>query len=208
VPAKPPPTLPAKKDVLLALLEKTSVFIHLDPRRDKVRVPDWFKKQPQLILQIGLNMPVPIRDLHVDDESVSCTLSFSRTPFFCYMPWTAIFAMVGEDRRGMVWPDDVPQEVAAQQAEQLKAQKKKRDRPKLRAVGGDADRQDGPEAEEAEETDEAAEPAGARGESGPRAPTPVPPPQPEAESSPPAAEEAPADEGGKRRLPPYLRVVK
>ena len=28
------------------------------------------------------------------------------------MPWGSVFAMVGEDGRGMVWPDDVPQELA------------------------------------------------------------------------------------------------
>jgi len=106
--------LPPKKEVMLALLERTSVFMHLDPRRAEVVVPPWFKKQPQLVLQLGLNMPVPIRDLSVDDECVSCTLSFNRSPFFCWVPWTAVFALVGEDGRALVWPDDVPPEVAAQ----------------------------------------------------------------------------------------------
>jgi stringent starvation protein B len=135
-----PPKLPPKKDVLLALLEQSSVFVHLDPRQPEVRVPEWFKKQPQLILQIGLNLAVPIRDLEVDDEGVSCTLSFSRSPHFCYLPWAAVYAIVGEDGRGMVWPDDVPAEVAAQQRAQVrqdKDKKKRRARPKLRAVGAD-----------------------------------------------------------------------
>src|SRR5260221_14199594 len=85
------PELPPKKDVMLALLERSSVFIHLDPRREDVRVPAWFKKQPQLVLQVGLNMAVRIPDLDVGDDAVSCTLSFSRSPFFCYMPWGAVF---------------------------------------------------------------------------------------------------------------------
>lgn len=108
------PRLPPKKDVAIALLERSSVFIHLDPRREKVAVPPWFKKRPQLVLQIGLNMPVPIRDLNVDEECISCTLSFNRSPFFCWVPWDAIYALVGEDGRGMVWPEDIPPEVAAQ----------------------------------------------------------------------------------------------
>jgi hypothetical protein len=54
-------------------------------------------------------MPVPIRDLEIDENGVSCTLSFSRTPFWCSLPWTAIFAIVSEpDRRGGIWPEDVP----------------------------------------------------------------------------------------------------
>ncbi len=138
-------TLPPKKEVMLAFLEKTSVFIHLDPRHAEVVVPPWFKKQAQLALQVGLNMPVPIRDLSVDDECVSCTLSFNRSPFFCWIPWAAIFALVGEDQRGMVWPDDVPPEVAAQ-ARQMAGAAGPRGpaavpprRAHLRAVGGAAD---------------------------------------------------------------------
>jgi stringent starvation protein B len=106
--------LPPKKEVALALLERSSVHVHLDPRAPGVVVPAWFKKQPQLVLQIGLNMPVPIPDLRLDEEGMSCTLSFNRTPFYCVVPWSGVYAMVGDDGRGMVWPDDVPPEVATQ----------------------------------------------------------------------------------------------
>jgi stringent starvation protein B len=106
--------LPPKKEVALALLERSSVHVHLDPRGTGVLVPPWFKKQPQLVLQVGLNMPVPIPDLRLDDEGMSCTLSFNRAPFHCSVPWTAVFAMVGDDGRGMVWPDDGPPEIARQ----------------------------------------------------------------------------------------------
>lgn len=90
------------------------MFVHLDPRAAEVQVPEWFKKQPQLVLQIGLNMPVPIPDLHLDDQKMSCTLSFNRSPFLCVVPWAAVFAMVDEEGRAMVWPEDVPPEVQAQ----------------------------------------------------------------------------------------------
>jgi stringent starvation protein B len=106
--------LPPKKDVALALLERSSVYVHLDPRQPAVIVPVAFKKKAQLVLQIGLNMPVPIPDLRLDDDGVRCTLSFNRVPFFCVVPWGSVFAMVGDDGRGMVWPDDVPLEVARQ----------------------------------------------------------------------------------------------
>lgn len=106
--------LPPKKDVANALLERSSMFIHMDPRAARVVVPAQFKKAPQLVLQVGLNMPIPIPDLEVDDAGIRCTLSFSRTPFYCIVPWAAIYALVGDDGRGMVWPDDVPPEVARQ----------------------------------------------------------------------------------------------
>jgi hypothetical protein len=118
--------LPPKKEVALALLERSNdrgIFVHLDPRHAAVVVPPWFKKQPQLVLQIGLNMPVPIPDLRLDDEGMSCTLSFNRSPFYCVVPWSSVFAMVGEDGRGMVWPDDVPAEVPLARQSQDRAER-------------------------------------------------------------------------------------
>jgi hypothetical protein len=106
--------LPDKRDVARALLLKGTVFVHLDPRSDDVRVPNWLKRQPQLVLQVGLDMPVPIPDLRVDDGGVFGTLSFNRTSFTCSVPWDAIFAVVGDDGRGMVWPGSMPQEIAAE----------------------------------------------------------------------------------------------
>ena len=116
----------------MALLEQASMYIHLDPRAEAVQVPAWFKKQPQLVLQVGLNMAVPIPDLHVDEQGLSCTLSFNRAPFFCMIPWPAVFALVGENGQAMVWAEDVPAEVAAQ-AQAQKAPEKAR--PHLRSVG-------------------------------------------------------------------------
>jgi stringent starvation protein B len=128
-----PSLLPPKKDVALALLERASVFVHLDPRKREVLVPSWLRQQPQLVLQVGLNMPVRIPDLAVSDEAVSCTLSFNRMPHFCSVPWSAIYALVGEDGRGMVWPEDIPAEVAAQ-AQSLGGRK-----PRLQSVSPAAD---------------------------------------------------------------------
>lgn len=138
----PSDKLPPKKEVALALLEGESVFIHLDPRREGVLVPKQFVKQTQLVLQVGLKLAIRIPDLHIDDEGISCTLSFNRAPFWCRMPWAAIYALVGPDGRGMLWPDDVPPEVAAQMRAGRGKSSAKRPRPRLSAVrseSGDTD---------------------------------------------------------------------
>lgn len=59
-------------------------------------------------------MPVPIPDLRVDDEGVFGTLSFKGQPFTCSVPWNAVFALVGDDAKGMVWPSEMPSEIAAE----------------------------------------------------------------------------------------------
>jgi stringent starvation protein B len=126
----PPRRLPPKKDVMIELLARSGVFLHIDPRREGVSVPVQFRKQAELVLQVGLNMAVPIRDLEVDDDGVSCTLSFNRSPFWCRMPWGSVFAIVSdEDRRGVVWPEDVPPESKLSNAAPPAPK-----RPKLRAV--------------------------------------------------------------------------
>jgi stringent starvation protein B len=213
----PTQPLPPKKEVALALLERSSVYIHLDPRQTAVVVPPWFKKQPQLVLQVGLNMPVPIADLRLDDDGMSCTLSFSRTPFFCVVPWSSVFAMMGDDNRGMVWPDDVPVEVARQAQGRASESPARKEPPKV-----------GPAREPKAEA--AAKPKRARkrpsltavpdGEEAPL-PASAKPSKPAAEPVAPAAARpaaAPAVRPSvgagagatrkKRELPPYLRVVK
>jgi stringent starvation protein B len=228
VPRQPPP----KKEVALALLEGSSLFVHLDPRRAGVLVPKGFAGQHQLVLQVGLNMAIPIPDLKVDDIGVSCTLSFNRSPFWCRLPWSAIYALVGEDGRGMVWPDDVPQEVASQMQKQQqqgpqpgKAAPGKKSRPKLAAVESEEDIARREANEKSKPTPirrglEAVPPA----RSAPRAvPNPEPAPRSiggseaevlpmDNEDSPELAPvpQAPAARGKKvkRELPPYLRVIK
>jgi len=220
--------LPPKKDVALALLESSTVFVHLDPRADGVTVPPWFKKQPQLVLQIGLNMPVPIPDLSLDGDGVSCTLSFNRSPQFCNVPWKAIYALVGEDGRGMVWPDDVPPEVAAQtRVAGGDAKTKKKKKPHLRAVepkaaaapakprtGGslDAARTQAGEASEGKRVAvrrKGTRPAEVSDSVSSSSTTHVAPESHMASESHAASEshvEAPPS--SKKKLPPYLRVVK
>lgn len=190
---------------MLALLERSSVFIHLDPRREDVRVPAWFKKQPQLVLQVGLNMAVRIPDLDVGDEAVSCTLSFSRSPFFCYMPWSSVFALVSEDGKGMLWPNDIPPEVAAQQAERAqKDQVRERIRPVGEATAAETSAAPTGKGEtQSKPAGKKRRPAKLRAEKEP------PPQEPQGRvAAEPSGPAQPAGRESKRPLPPYLRVVK
>ncbi len=132
------PQLPAKPDVCLALLQSShSIYLHLDPRKEGAHVPPWFKDQPQLVLQVGLNMAVPIPDLDVGPEALSCTLSFNRRAEFCHISWDCIYGIVGEDGRGMIWPDSVPVEVAA--AAEGRPQTPQSQRPSLRLAAEDGE---------------------------------------------------------------------
>jgi stringent starvation protein B len=228
--------LPPKKDVALALLEQATVLVHLDPRGEQVQVPAWFKRQPQLVLQIGLNMPKPIHDLNVDDDGISCTLSFSNAPHYCHLPWASVYALIGASGRGMVWPDDVPKEVAGQYVVSAPKEEAKpraalhavsaEPSPDEQAAKADAKKKKrARKAKEAKETEKATRatrtpkkklvaappPEGAPEKArSPRQPAPAP-----AMAAAPTAPARRASAGSsaagtkkKRELPPYLRVVK
>lgn len=118
--------MPPKVSVARILLERGSVFVHLNPQAEDVVVPDYLRKRPGTVLEIGLNLPKPIPDLVVDDAGIRGTLSFDCGFVPCYVPWSAVYALVGPDDRGIVWEDSVPPEVAAE--------RKRDERPKLRLV--------------------------------------------------------------------------
>lgn len=99
---------PSKKEVALSILAKSNLLVHLDPRRTGVVVPPTLRAQPRLTLEVGYRMAVPITDLVVDDAGISATLSFNRSPFWCSLPWSSVFALVEKDGQGMVWQEDVP----------------------------------------------------------------------------------------------------
>lgn len=97
-----------KRQILLELLKNAWVYVHLDPRRDGVALPDFLRQEPRVVLQYGYNMPVPIADLAIDEEGIKATLSFRRQPWSTVIPWHAVFALSDGEERHFVWEQDVP----------------------------------------------------------------------------------------------------
>lgn len=107
---------PDKQTVMLELLKEAWVYIHLDPRREEVSLPDFLREQPRVVLQYGYNMPVPIRDLTVDERGISATLSFRRVTHATFIPWSAVFAMTDGEQRGFIWQEDIPPDLEVESA--------------------------------------------------------------------------------------------
>jgi len=103
---------PSKRDAFIAFLREGWVSLHLDARRLGVVVPPSFTTEPHLVLQYGRNMPIPIPDLEVTDAGVTATLSFSRSPHRTHVPWSAVYVVACTDGRGILYYEDVPQEVS------------------------------------------------------------------------------------------------
>jgi stringent starvation protein B len=103
---------PSKRDAFTAFLREGWVSLHLDARRSGVAVPPTFATEPHLVLQYGRNMPIPIPDLEVTEDGVSATLSFSRAPHRTHIPWSSVYVVACTDGRGILYYEDVPQEVS------------------------------------------------------------------------------------------------
>lgn len=60
---------------------------------DGVRLPEFLKGESTVRLDLGYNLPIPIRDLLLDDRGVSGTFSFRGEPHYVMVPWHAVLAV-------------------------------------------------------------------------------------------------------------------
>lgn len=106
------PERPSKQDAFLALLREGWTSLHLDARRPGVIVPAHLRGEAHLVLQYGHDLPISIPDLEVDDYGVRATLSFSRSPNLTVVPWSAVYVVACDDGRGVLYQEDVPEDVS------------------------------------------------------------------------------------------------
>ncbi len=106
---------PSKIQVYKTLLKRyPSLFIHINTKSEFLDLPEKLFSSDSCILQIGLNMAIPIPDLVDDTFGIYCTLSFKGVPHTCSIPWESIYAIIGEDGKGKVWQEDMPASVKAE----------------------------------------------------------------------------------------------
>ena len=101
---------------MLALLERAEARVHLDARRDGVRLPARFLAEAHLRLDYGYGFAPPIPDLTIDDDGIHATLSFSRVPFATFIPWTAVYVIADFEGNGAVWQDDIPADLPVEKS--------------------------------------------------------------------------------------------
>ncbi len=114
-----------KHELLTHLLQNpgSTAYVHFDPRYESCLVPTKFKKDAQMILHVGREMAVPIRNLFWNDRSLNGVFSFSGVEFQCIIPMGAIFAIVSDQGAGAMYAKDIPKEVMDMMAEKSRVQK-------------------------------------------------------------------------------------
>jgi stringent starvation protein B len=93
---------------MLALLERAEARVHLDARREGVRLPARLMTSGTVRLDYGYGLKPPITDLTIDDDGIGATLSFDDGMAFTFVPWPAVFLIADFDGRGAVWQEDIP----------------------------------------------------------------------------------------------------
>ncbi len=85
--------------------------IHLDARRPGVLVPERFKGEHQLVLNVSYRFDPP--DLTVNEWGIRQTLSFGGARFTIAVPWSALYAVASvTSREYFMFPDEMPAELA------------------------------------------------------------------------------------------------
>lgn len=108
-----------KKDRVLEALEEGMTQLHLDARRPGVLVPEKFRGEPHLVLNVSYRFDPP--DLSVGEWGVRQTLSFGGSRYTVAIPWSALYAVASlATREFWMFADDLPQELADAATEKAK----------------------------------------------------------------------------------------
>lgn len=117
----PPITHPKALALLDMLAKHSSVFVYLGKHVLNV-LPAPHDKSAAVVLELGLNMREPIRDLYVGNGGFRATLRFDRTSFTVTIIWSAVFGMRNPDATDIATWNEDETEIRTQLSELLAAE--------------------------------------------------------------------------------------
>lgn len=108
----PDPGNEEKLGVFSDMIEKGTVLVTLDARRDGVTVPGQFGDQLRLNLNFCHMFGIP--DFEYDPWGVRASLSFGGQDVYCDVPWTAVYMMRSHVENDVtLFPASIPPEMLA-----------------------------------------------------------------------------------------------
>jgi stringent starvation protein B len=106
----------AKAKAFADLIDRGMVLLTLDARSFGVRVPKHLRDDPAL--HLNFSHKFFLGDFSYDEHGVRASLGFSGQPFFCTIPWHAVWMMRSHvDGTVVLSADDMPAEIRAAMAE-------------------------------------------------------------------------------------------
>ena len=99
-----------KRTLISELLEESLVSIQLDPRREGVDVPEAYRGQPALCLNLSRSFHLDV--FEVGRLAIEASLSFGGVRHHCVIPYSAIYSIESAAlERHYFFPEDVPVEL-------------------------------------------------------------------------------------------------
>ena len=99
-----------KRTLISELLEESLVSIQLDPRREGVDVPEAYRGQPALCLNLSRSFHLDV--FEVGRLAIEASLSFGGVRYHCVLPYSAIYSIESAAlERHYFFPEDVPVEL-------------------------------------------------------------------------------------------------
>jgi stringent starvation protein B len=105
----------SKRRAFNDLLNAGRIYLTLDTRVAGVKVPSEHQGKAALTLLFGLDLPLALEDLFIDDMRIAVTLSFSRCQHHCVIPWDAVWYIVPKgEKKGVIFEPSLPPEARRQ----------------------------------------------------------------------------------------------
>ena len=101
-----------KVRIFSELLDRGTVMVTLDSRRDDVTIPDDFRDEFRLNLNFCYQFAIP--DFEFDDVGIRASLSFGGVDYWCDIGWDAVYMLRSHVENDVVlFPNDFPPEMVA-----------------------------------------------------------------------------------------------
>jgi hypothetical protein len=97
-----------KRERLTELLARGRVNVHVDPRREGVRIPSWLASQPSAVIELQASSEPVMGALVVDDDGVRARVTIRESKYDCAISWCAITKLEGEGGEVAEFEDEDP----------------------------------------------------------------------------------------------------
>lgn len=102
-----------KKSLFDTWIQDDHLLVHLDARKEEVKVPVHLKDQHSLTLKLSMLFQ---GETKTDDNQVTTYLKFNGEYAECILPWTSIWGITSDQGVQKIWEHDLPKEVLQQAA--------------------------------------------------------------------------------------------
>ncbi len=103
--------MPEKRAGMVELVEMEWITVYVDPKAKGVKLPPYLHDAPYVVLDVGHDMPTPIKDLQFSDNGIEGELVFHRQPFRVRVPYAAVFGYVSHTtQKGGLYADQIPKD--------------------------------------------------------------------------------------------------